>query len=248
MTGRPHRGERARGGARARTGAGARAPLLWAAVAALLAAACPSRERAAGSEDGAPPGAEPPTVTVDASGLVLSYIDDEGTFRVVASVPEVPDAYRGVVRVQDPSRPPPDTETVWIADLTAEHGGAFPVRAGSRAELERMAQSRRPAFSPAPADARPAVDDGGAASADRPTVVMYVTPTCPVCRRARSWLARSGVSFVERDISRDEGAARELQEKARRAGVRADGVPVFDVGGQLLTGFDERRLRSLLGI
>jgi len=213
----------------------------------LLAEACGqdgSTDRQARGPTTGPAGSAP-VVTDDAGGLVLTYVDDEGHFEVENGVAEVPEKHRGVVRVQDPAHPPTDPEVVWLADLTKKQSGTYAVRLGRRSEFDALA---RPAGPPAP----PAAPDGGGAGATTatasPPVVMYVTSTCPVCRRARSWLARRGVSFVERDVGRDEQAAAELELKAHRQGVRADGVPVFDVRGKLIPGFDERALRRELGI
>ena len=75
---------------------------------------------------------------------------------------------------------------------------------------------------------------------------MYATSWCPVCTKARKFLKQQGIRYTEKDIEKDPSAAAELQAKARKAGVQPGGVPVFDVGGTLVPGFDEPRLRSLL--
>ena len=51
----------------------------------------------------------------------------------------------------------------------------------------------------------------------------------------------------EKDMAaREEKRAAELQRKAAKAGVKATGVPVFDVGGAILPGFDKAKLEALL--
>jgi glutaredoxin len=55
----------------------------------------------------------------------------------------------------------------------------------------------------------------------------------------------NGFAFVEKDIEKDKKAGREYAEKLKRVGKTSAGVPVFDVGGQILTGFDGATLLRL---
>jgi hypothetical protein len=55
------------------------------------------------------------------------------------------------------------------------------------------------------------------------------------------------VPFAYKDIENDPAAARELQTKAARMGIPTDRVPILDVRGRLLLGFDRARLDALLG-
>jgi glutaredoxin len=75
-------------------------------------------------------------------------------------------------------------------------------------------------------------------------VVMYCTSWCPGCRRARVYFEANNIPFVEVDITRDRDAA------ARVRGW-ADGnetTPTFNIRGQILVGFEERKLDEVLGI
>ena len=72
-------------------------------------------------------------------------------------------------------------------------------------------------------------------------VTLYVVPGCPLCARARSWLAGHGVSFVERDVAGDYGALRAMYRKTRQ-GL----VPVVEHEGRALVRPSEEELRSLL--
>jgi glutaredoxin 3 len=74
-------------------------------------------------------------------------------------------------------------------------------------------------------------------------VTVYTTPTCGFCRAAKRYLQEKRVSFREIDVSRDATAADEI---ARKTGRRA--VPVIDINGRLVVGFDKRRLNAALGI
>ena len=56
-----------------------------------------------------------------------------------------------------------------------------------------------------------------------------------------------GIAFVEKDIEKDQAAAEELQRKAAQAGVASNGVPMFDIGGKIMGGFDPKALVAALG-
>lgn len=73
------------------------------------------------------------------------------------------------------------------------------------------------------------------------TVIVYTTPTCGYCHQAKNYLTQKGVPFVEKDVSRDQAAAQEMVRKSNQMG-----VPVLDVDGQIIVGFDMRRLEQLL--
>jgi len=71
-------------------------------------------------------------------------------------------------------------------------------------------------------------------------VTVYSTPTCPYCTMAKKYLTQSGIAFVEKDVSRDPVAAQELARMGER------GVPVIDIDGQKVVGFNKPLLEQLL--
>jgi glutaredoxin-like YruB-family protein len=73
------------------------------------------------------------------------------------------------------------------------------------------------------------------------SVVIYTTPTCGYCQQVKNYLSRRGVSYVERDLSRDPGAAAEM---VRLTGQQ--GVPVTVIDGQPVLGADMQRIDQLL--
>jgi glutaredoxin 3 len=75
----------------------------------------------------------------------------------------------------------------------------------------------------------------------RVPVAMYMTHWCPHCRRARAWLKDNGYSFVELDVERDPRAAAILQALNPRGS-----VPVFDVDGLVVIGFDPDMLHEAI--
>lgn len=86
--------------------------------------------------------------------------------------------------------------------------------------------------SPGRADARTAP-----VSATGTTVVMYGASWCPACSRARELLDSLGVPYVERNVDED-AVQRELVEYGRAHGFEAEGIPVLDIGGTAVQGFD----------
>ena len=74
-------------------------------------------------------------------------------------------------------------------------------------------------------------------------VVVFSSPTCVWCMRAKTYLRTQGVAFRDVDVSRDPAAARDL---VRRTGQM--GVPVIEIDGQPIVGFDQARIDSALGL
>jgi glutaredoxin len=75
-------------------------------------------------------------------------------------------------------------------------------------------------------------------------VVMYCTPWCPDCRRARVYFKERHVAYVEVDISRDRAAAQRVRGWA-------DGnetTPTFNIKGTIIVGFDQAKINQALGI
>ncbi len=77
----------------------------------------------------------------------------------------------------------------------------------------------------------------------QPRVVIFTTPTCGHCGKAKRFMKENSIKFREIDISRDPDAAKDA---ARLSGGTA--VPVILVGGRTLVGFDRSKLEGLLGL
>jgi len=74
-------------------------------------------------------------------------------------------------------------------------------------------------------------------------VTVYSTPTCTFCNQVKRYLRERKVPFRDVDVSRDARAAAEME---RKTGQR--GVPVIDVNGKVIVGFDVRKLNAALGL
>jgi glutaredoxin 3 len=76
----------------------------------------------------------------------------------------------------------------------------------------------------------------------QPRVLIFTTPSCPFCNAAKKYLRERGIKFKEVDVSRDAAAARDM---VRRSGQQ--GVPVLDIGGKIVVGFDRPKIDKYLG-
>ena len=77
----------------------------------------------------------------------------------------------------------------------------------------------------------------------RPKVTVYSTPSCPFCKMAKEFLAKSGVDFQEVNVASDQKAAAEMIEKSGQMG-----VPVIEIGKKVIVGFDREAIAKELGI
>ena len=74
-------------------------------------------------------------------------------------------------------------------------------------------------------------------------VIVYSTPTCPYCVMAKDYLSENKVKFEDVDVASDQVKAQEMVAKSGQMG-----VPVLDVEGEIIVGFDKGRLANLLGL
>jgi glutaredoxin-like YruB-family protein len=77
----------------------------------------------------------------------------------------------------------------------------------------------------------------------QPRVIVFSTPTCTYCNMAKKYFREKNVKFRDVDVSRDPVAARDM---VRRSGQQ--GVPVIDIGGKIIVGFDRPKIDKLLGL
>ena len=75
------------------------------------------------------------------------------------------------------------------------------------------------------------------------TVKVYSTPTCPYCIRAKEFLKEKGIAFEDIDVSADREKAKEMIEKSGQMG-----VPVVDIDGKIIVGFDREKISRELGL
>lgn len=74
-------------------------------------------------------------------------------------------------------------------------------------------------------------------------VKVYSTPTCPYCKMVKEFLKENNIQFEDVDVSSNQTAAQEMISKSGQMG-----VPVLDIKGQIVVGFDKARIKQLLGL
>ena len=72
-------------------------------------------------------------------------------------------------------------------------------------------------------------------------VKVYSTPTCPWCHKAKDFLKENKVEFDDIDVSADDVARKEMVEKSGQMG-----VPVIDIDGKVIVGFDQEAIKKEL--
>lgn len=74
-------------------------------------------------------------------------------------------------------------------------------------------------------------------------ITVYTTPTCVYCKMTKEFFKEHNVSYEEKDVSVDAKARDAMIDKSNQMG-----VPVIDVDGTIIVGFDKERLSQLIGI
>ncbi len=188
-----------------------------------------------------------PILPAEPTDAVLTFAGERGQFKDTNKPAEVPEDARGLVRVTLLSGPEPPPGRVWAANLrTPEPGGGWRLSTVERGLFEELAlgQGRSSQVQNLP-ELPPGLEPPPAAPAEA-EVVVYKTDWCGVCKQLTAYLDRKGVKYVAKDIEKDAAAASELRAKAEKKGVKTGSVPVVDVRGELMVGFDRARLEKLL--
>ncbi len=74
-------------------------------------------------------------------------------------------------------------------------------------------------------------------------VILYSTPSCPYCVMAKEFLEENKVKFEYIDVNENQQAAEEMVEKSVQMS-----LPVIDVDGTIIIGFDRNALKKALGL
>ena len=75
------------------------------------------------------------------------------------------------------------------------------------------------------------------------SVVVYSTPTCPFCVRAKQYLKDNKIQFEDIDVSENQEKAQEMIKKSGQMG-----VPVLEIGTKIIVGFDKDKIKEALAI
>ena len=74
-------------------------------------------------------------------------------------------------------------------------------------------------------------------------IKIYSTPTCVYCKTLQEYLKNNNFEFEYIDVSKDE---KQLQDMIKKSGQM--GVPVVDINGEIIVGFDKEKIDKLLKI
>lgn len=72
---------------------------------------------------------------------------------------------------------------------------------------------------------------------------VFSTPTCPYCDTLKEYLKGHKFDFEDIDVSKDDKALDEMIKKSDQMG-----VPVVEIDGEIITGFDKEKINKLLNI
>jgi glutaredoxin len=175
---------------------------------------------------------------------VLTFAGERGKFTDGKTIDDVPADSRGLVKVSLLDGPAPPDGHVWAANLRSpESDGSYALRPVARDDYEELALGQGMSSK---VELPEGLEPPPTVTSTPGQVIVYKTAWCGVCKKVESYLKKKGVDYVAKDIEQDRDAAAELQAKSSKAGVRTGSVPVIDVGGELLVGFDRDRLEKLL--
>ena len=72
-------------------------------------------------------------------------------------------------------------------------------------------------------------------------VIIYTAEGCPWYKKTKEFFKQNNIKYKEIDVGKDERAAQEMVKKSGHMG-----VPVVDVDGKIIVGFDEEKLKEAL--
>ena len=76
-----------------------------------------------------------------------------------------------------------------------------------------------------------------------PHITIYTTPSCVYCRMSKDFFKKHNVAYEEKDVTVDEQARDAMVEKSGQLG-----VPVIDIDGAIIVGFDQEEIKQALKI
>lgn len=75
------------------------------------------------------------------------------------------------------------------------------------------------------------------------TIKVYSTPTCPFCKRAKEFLKQNNFAFEDLNVAESEEARTEMINKSGQMA-----VPVLDIDGEIIVGFEAEKIKKALKI
>ena len=75
------------------------------------------------------------------------------------------------------------------------------------------------------------------------SVIIYSTPVCPWCHKVKDYLKSKNIAFTDYNVAEDQTKAEEMVHKSGQMG-----VPVIDINGTIIIGFDKVKIDQALGV
>lgn len=75
----------------------------------------------------------------------------------------------------------------------------------------------------------------------QPNITVYSAPWCGFCHAVKQYLDKQGIAYQDKDIDQDPVAAEEVVKKSGQMG-----IPVLDIDGEIIVGFDRPRIDAAL--
>ncbi|HEX3773511.1 MAG TPA: glutaredoxin family protein [Polyangiaceae bacterium] len=221
---------------------------------ALALAACHKQAPPPQNDDtgAAPQASELPPLEIkdETPNLLLTWIDDKGDFHVVEKPADVPKESRENVRVVVTTREEGTGKLVYVANMNeVTPNGAYRVKTMTRAAWDELGASKRkarlealaPSAVPAPSDSVASAAPGASGASKNLsgiTAIIYGASWCKPCHDTARYLKQRGVTVIDKDIEENEVAAAEMRQKLARAGRSGSSIPVIDLMGQIMVGFN----------
>ncbi len=74
-------------------------------------------------------------------------------------------------------------------------------------------------------------------------VIIYSTPTCHYCKVAKEFFERNNIAYEDLDVYADIDSRRVMMQKSGQMG-----VPVIDIDGEIIVGFNKPKIAKILGV
>ena len=72
-------------------------------------------------------------------------------------------------------------------------------------------------------------------------VIVYSASWCAFCHAAMEYLDKLGIKYTDKDVEKDPAAGQEATDKSQQRG-----IPVIDIGGTIIVGFDRPKIDAAL--
>ena len=72
-------------------------------------------------------------------------------------------------------------------------------------------------------------------------ISIYSTPTCVYCNAAKTFFKAQGLAYEEYNVASDLAKRKDMIDKTGQMG-----VPVIEIGSEVIVGFDEERIKEVL--